>query len=158
MALYTVSEVVLDLRLEDAIVGRVDAVKWTEGEKSSAYADALWDARIVVNAEPCHGEIGQRIWETLASGALLLTDRWASPLEPPLINGTHLVFYDPTNPEDLRSKLLHYLHHPEEARRIAVDGYRFALQHHRAVNRADYILSVLDVGVVPRPVTWPLDF
>ena len=54
----------------------------------------------------------------------------------------HVVMYDPMNKEAFLEKLRYYLDHPDEARRIGLQGHAYAVRHHRTANRADYMLSV----------------
>jgi hypothetical protein len=54
----------------------------------------------------------------------------------------HVVYYDPTDKAGFLKLLKHYLDRPDEARRIGLAGHAYASQHHRTVNRADYLLNV----------------
>jgi hypothetical protein len=58
----------------------------------------------------------------------------------PLIGGQHIIYYSNSNKTDLFAKLDHYRRHPEEARRIAINGYLHAMKYHRTVSMVDYIM------------------
>lgn len=82
-----------------------------------------------------------RYWEIPANGVMLLAER------PPIIiphnfeDGISAVFFE-TMPE-LESKLDYYLKHPDEAARIAKNGYAHYLKHHTTTARARYFLSTI---------------
>ena len=54
--------------------------------------------------------------------------------------GEHVVYYSNENKTELWNKLDYYRANPQEARRIAVNGYLHAMKYHRAMNLADYVL------------------
>ena len=54
-----------------------------------------------------------------------------------------LFFYDRNNRSDLKTKLLYYLNHPDLARKIAMEGNQFAIDHHKPSDRIDEILNHL---------------
>ena len=61
------------------------------------YKHCLYDSKIVLHANPDHWEGDSRLWEALASGALVFVDRMHAPLKQPLVDGEHLIFYDLTD-------------------------------------------------------------
>ena len=98
----------------------------------------------MVTANPTGWEGDSRTWEALSSGAMIMVDHMRTPIVHPLIDGVHVVLYDPTNRTDLESKLVYYLSRPIEAKHIGLQGYVHALRYHRTINRADYLFSVVD--------------
>lgn len=110
---------------------------------STAYFEKMSSAQIIVTVNPTHWEGDFRLWESLSSGALVFVDRLFVPHPYPLQHGEHVIFYDNSNRPELYRKLDYYRSHPEEARRIAVNGYLFAMKYHRTVNMIDYIMCSL---------------
>lgn len=70
------------------------------------------------------------------AGALVFVDEMVAPMAFPLVDGVHVVYYDPMDRDAFRAKLRHYLDRPVEARRIGFAGHAYALQHHRTVRLA----------------------
>lgn len=137
-----------EMAIEGAVVGAVDGGSRMKG--GAEYWALLKRARIVATANPSKWEGDYRLWEALASKALVFVDRLYAPLPCPLLDGQDVVFFDPYDRASFHIKLQHYLDHPEEARRIAMSGFTKALRCHRWVNRIDYMLStaafLLDPG------------
>jgi len=119
-----------------AFVGQIgDGLRATS---DSSYYALMRSARIVVTANPGGYDGDHRLWESFASGALVLTDRLHVPLGPAApVPGVHFVLYDTHNRTDLEAKVLHYLAAPAEAARIADAGRELALAAHRMVDRVD---------------------
>jgi len=118
------------------------------------YKQCLYDSKIVLHANPDPWEGDARLWEALAAGPLVFVDRMYAPLDPPLVDGQHLIFYDLTDDglRILEEKVLHYLNAPDERQRIGDQGRAFALQHHRSVDRISALLHALDTSSPdPRP-------
>lgn len=127
--------------LRGSAVGEVDHGGRRELQNKN-YLQTMREARIVVTANPTGWEGDSRTWEALASGALVMVDTLACPLPFPLIDKVHVVYYDPTDEAGFLRLLKHYLDRPDEAKRIGLAGHAHAIQHHRTVNRADYVLNV----------------
>ena len=110
------------------------------------YKRCLYDSKIILHANPDPWEGDSRLWEALASGALVFVDRMYTPFEEPLIDGEHLVFYDLTDQgmEALERKVLHYLNDDEARQRIGAQGREFVLGHHRSIDRISAILRELE--------------
>ena len=123
------------------------------------YLRLLHSARIVVTCQPAGWEGDYRTWEAFSSGALVFMDRMHTPLPAKPRHGVHVVYYDALNRTDLLAKLVYYLERPGEARATAQRGQEWALMHHRAVNRIDYMLRTaaatrarnLTLGPLRRP-------
>lgn len=68
----------------------------------------MYRAKIVVTANPSFWEGDHRLWEALASGALVLVDPLHVPQDFPLVDGRHVVYFDNHNKRDLWRKLDYY--------------------------------------------------
>jgi hypothetical protein len=110
------------------------------------YKQCLYDSKIILHANPDPWEGDSRLWEALASGALVFVDRLHAPIKNPLIDGEHLIFYDLTDEgmEILERKIIHHLDHDLERRRIGAQGRAFVLAHHRSVDRISEIIQQLE--------------
>jgi hypothetical protein len=89
-----------------------------------------------------------RLWESMATGALIFVDPVFVPHPYPLLDGIHVVYFSNSNKSELFDKLDYYRSHREEARRIAINGYLHAMKFHRTVNLIDYILRTVHWGNV----------
>jgi len=106
------------------------------------YFRLLKRSRLVVTCNPGKWEGDHRTWEAFANGPLVFVDRTLTPLNPPLLDGMHCIFYDVTDKglRELRKKIMYYVDHPDEAAVIAHAGHVFTMKYHRASNRIDEIL------------------
>ena len=125
---------------------------------SKMYFERLFGSKIIVTVNPAHWEGDFRLWESMATGALVMVDHLFVPYPYPLVDGEHVVFFDNNNETDFMTKL-HYFHtHPQEARKIAVRGYLFAMKYHRTVSMMDYFLRsahlkmLSDAGITQLPI------
>jgi hypothetical protein len=109
------------------------------------YKACLYNSRIVLHANPDSWEGDARTWEALAAGALVFVDRMHTPLEHPLVDGRHLVYFDATDEgmAVLEEQILHYLVHEEERARIGLAGRQFVLAHHRSIDRISAVIDRL---------------
>jgi len=95
--------------------------------------------RIVFNRS-LDGDLNMRVFEALATGSLLLTDRLSpeAGLEELFIDREHLVLY---GEDDLEALAAYYLEHEAERERIAEQGHREVLARHTYGHRADQFLA-----------------
>ncbi len=94
-------------------------------------------AKIVVNA--CvHRDVNMRVFEAMASGALLITDE-ADGLEDLFEDGKHFVLYP--NDAELPDLIAYYLDHEAERSQIAEAGRQRVLREHTYAQRAAEILE-----------------
>ncbi|MBI3118761.1 MAG: glycosyltransferase, partial [Candidatus Hydrogenedentes bacterium] len=108
---------------------------WPE-EMARIYARS----KIVVNA--CHNrDVNMRVFEGMASGALLITDE-ADGLEDLFEEGKHFVVYH--RDDDLLDLIAYYLEHEEEREQIAGAGQKLVLRNHTYRRRFDLMLSVIE--------------
>jgi spore maturation protein CgeB/SAM-dependent methyltransferase len=102
-------------------------------------------SKIVVNA--CHNrDVNMRVFEALASGALLITDE-ADGLEDLFEDGKHLIIY--RTDEEAGEKVQYYLAHPEEREAIAEAGREWVLAHHTYSHRIQAILKQTEAALGP---------
>lgn len=94
-------------------------------------------AKIVVNA--CvNRDVNMRVFEAMASGALLITDE-AEGLEDLFQDGRHLVIY--RRDEDLFERIAYYLEHEEERAAIARAGQGRVFAEHTYTHRIRTMLE-----------------
>jgi hypothetical protein len=84
--------------------------------------------------------LNDRVPMVLGVGGFLLMDKNPG-IEEVFRHGREVVFYD--NHEDLMSKAVYFLTHPEERIRIATDGQKIGLEKHTYQNRARQLLNIL---------------
>jgi len=82
-----------------------------------------------------------RVFEVLACGAFLLSDR-PTDLDALLTPGTHYVPF--ADPAELRRRVEHYLEHPDEGAAIAQAGLEHVLAHHTWEHRIDRLTAALE--------------
>jgi hypothetical protein len=113
---------------------------------NAQYKKCLYSSKIVLNANPDHWEGDARTWEALSSGALVFVDRMCQPAPHPLIDGTHVIFYDNTAEgiAELEAKVLYFLEHDSEREKIGRQGREFVLAYHRSIHRVSQIIDELD--------------
>ncbi len=97
-------------------------------------------SKIVFNAS-IHGDLIMRVFEALASGALLVTDRIKNGLDVIFQEDIHYVGY--SDADEAMAKICYYLSHPEERFKIAAEGQRLALQKHTYRDRWEEIQKTL---------------
>lgn len=124
-------------------ISNVVSKQVTPGERkgiSMKYFQQMSNAKIIVTVNPSSWEGDFRLWEALASGALIFVDPLFVPHPFPLIHEEHVIYFSNQDQADLVRKLDYYRSHPEEAARIAHNGYAHAMKHHRTVSMIDYVL------------------
>lgn len=96
-------------------------------------------SKIVVN-KSINGDVNMRVFEGLASGALLLTDRIANGLDEIGTDGEHFVTYE--SAADAVDKVRHYLAHEQAREEIARRGQQRVFERHSYRHRLDAMLSI----------------
>ncbi len=86
-------------------------------------------------------QVSPRIFEILASGGFLVSDRPADMLEL-FTDGTHYAGFD--SPDDLRETVRYYLDHPSEAGTIARQGLTHVLEHHTWEHRIGQLMQLVE--------------
>jgi hypothetical protein len=87
------------------------------------------------------GDLNMRVFEALASGALLVTDRIPNGQTELFKPGVHLVEY--STDAELLEVVTYYLEHEEERMRIAQAGRELALAQHTYQQRIQFILDTV---------------
>jgi hypothetical protein len=129
--------------IKKVISGQLDSSQRTV--ISRKYFDNMFNSRIIVTVNPMEWEGDFRLWEAMGSGALVFVDPLFVPHPFPLIDKEHVIYFNNRNRSELFEKLDYYRSHPDEARRIALNGYFHAMKYHRTVNLIDYVLRTAHV-------------
>ena len=104
---------------------------------SPAYVVALMNTQIVVVAQRDEWEDHYRLFEAAVSGAMVMTDRMLG-LPDGLVDGESVVTF--SNSQELRDKVLYYLHHSYERLRIARQGRFIAMSRHRSWHHMEQVV------------------
>lgn len=107
------------------------------------YFKIMARAKIVVTCNPDRWEGDNRLFEALSSGSLVLSDSMITPVENPLADWEHLVYYDKEDLGALSDIIDALLANNGVRRHIASAGYDHAMQYHTASSRIDEIIRVL---------------
>jgi hypothetical protein len=99
------------------------------------YPEVYSRSKIVIN-EAVKGDVNFRVFESMISGALLITPKVGNGLEDLFIDGEEVVFYEENNVEDASAKITYYLKHEEERIRIANNGRKKVFSGHSLIERA----------------------
>lgn len=104
-------------------------------------ADAYAQSKIVFNMSS-RGEINMRVFEALASGSFLITDRSdASGLTELFRDGEHLAYYG--SDEELYDRIGYYLRHEQEREDIAQAGMREVMENHTYGKRVEAMIDIM---------------
>jgi hypothetical protein len=104
------------------------------------YRPVFSRSRIVLN-QTVKGDLNGRVFEAMACGALLLTERTTNGLLDLFTEGTDLVTYPRADVEAVVATAGRLLTTERERRRIAAAGCALVRMHHRASHRAATILG-----------------
>lgn len=107
------------------------------------YYDKMLNSKIIVTCNPHNWEGDYRLFEALATGALVFVDKMLTPKKNKFINGEHLIYYDMKNLNELKDKILYYLENETERIRIAKNGNEFVKKFHKPSDRINEIISCL---------------
>jgi hypothetical protein len=97
-----------------------------------------------------HREVTRRIFEGMACGKMVLTDRLpeGTHLEQLFEDGKDIVYYDSI--EDAVAKAKYYLEHDDERKRIAANGMVKTWKDHSVTARIDYFEKVTHDAMVSK--------
>jgi hypothetical protein len=98
-------------------------------------------SKIVLNFS-INNDLNMRIFEAIASGALLVTNKISNGIDLILIDGLDYISY--SNSEDAISKIKYYLNHTNELDFIANNGYKKSLANTYLI-RWQEILKILNL-------------
>ncbi|MEM1425584.1 MAG: glycosyltransferase [Cyanobacteria bacterium P01_H01_bin.130] len=114
-----------------------------QAQAADLYNNSLISLNISLN-----GDLNLRVFEVLAAGGFLLTDRLTPESGLPMLfeDGKHLVTFD--GEADLYDKLRYYLDHPQEAKAIARAGYEHYWANYRPDLNIQRLLHFLNTGTI----------
>ncbi|MFC1499617.1 glycosyltransferase [Candidatus Zixiibacteriota bacterium] len=124
------------------------AVITSSGQRPEACRHHFNTAEISLNislmkpwGEVPFSQVSPRVFEILACGGFLVSDRPADMLEL-FTDGTHFAGFD--GPGDLREVTRYYLDHPSEAETIARQGLAHVLAHHTWDHRVRQLMQLIE--------------
>ncbi|MBL9001308.1 MAG: glycosyltransferase family 1 protein [Phycisphaerae bacterium] len=122
----------------------------TREEAAALYTESTITLNVSLN-----GDLNLRVFETMAAGGFLLTDRLSTESGLPLLftEGEHLATYD--SPESLDAQIERYLADPGAARRIAAAGRTAYLRSHRPALKRAQLRAALAGQSLPDELTLP---
>jgi hypothetical protein len=110
--------------------------------KQGAWWTLYQHAKIVLN-QTVKGDLNFRVFEAMASGSLLLTERTPNGLFDLFEEGKHFICYTPGDEKEAARQIEYYLNNSEERERIAAAGYTEIISKHQESHRAQEILSLV---------------
>jgi hypothetical protein len=113
------------------------------------FFDLYNSSKIILN-DCINDDLNWRVFEALASGAMLLTPRVSQETLDLFPEGECLVTYRPHDVDDAVSKLDYYLKNSSERLAIATAGYERVMQGHMGTHRGEMLLRILE-SAKPRP-------
>lgn len=116
------------------------------GDKMFGYANYLEmmaSAKINITARG-HGLDCVRKWETGTFSGLVLADKLPLIIPNDYEDQKHTVYYK-DDLSDLVDKILFYLEHDEERKRIGENGRKHTFMYHTSIRRAEYLLSICNI-------------
>jgi len=110
------------------------------GWMGDAHNTFLNSGKIVLQ-QSRHGEITRRIFEGMAAGKLVLTDRLnvTREIDRLFVENQEIVYYN--SEIECVQKISYYCSNDEERERIARNGYIKTLENHTVVQRVEFIVS-----------------
>lgn len=116
--------------------------------RTADFAEFFPKSEIVIN-QTVKGDLNFRVFESMMSGALLLTEHAGNGLMDLFEDGKHLVLYDKGNAVDAADKIKHFLENKVESRRIGLAGRDLILNNHLSLHRAQTVLDKLNFPTRP---------
>lgn len=132
-------------RLLDRLRARFRLVE-RQGVFGAEMAGLYARARVVFNCSLA-GDLNMRVFEGLASGALVVTDRAGNGLERLFSDGEHLALYG--DDDDLERVISAYLAAPARRVQVARRGQRLATRHHTYAHRMRELVERVLAGPSP---------
>lgn len=112
------------------------------------YFNQLAQTELIVTCSPTKWEGDHRFWEAMVNCGLVFSDEIkmhdSLPYSP--VSGRDFISYNPTQLDGLVNDLYYYLNEDDDGDRYKImeRGRELALKHHRAVNRVDYIINMIN--------------
>ena len=103
------------------------------------YFEKMCSSKIVLTAAPKNHEGDYRLYEALASGALVFTDSFLTPVNNKFIHKKHLIVYNNIN--QLYQLIQYYINNEDERKEIAKNGREYVLKYHTFDNRLEKIIE-----------------
>lgn len=123
----------------DVGIAYSDVREMTAGHIQFEYIEKIVQCKIIVITQRDEWEDHYRLMESLASGALVMTDSMVA-LPNGLKDKVNIVVYD--NPKMLKELIRYYLDpkHKDERKKIATKGYKLVMGQHRCWHRLEELL------------------
>lgn len=123
----------------DALQMRHNNLRWYVGKQYMHNMSSIYSAsNMILNKSLC-GDLNMRVFEGMASGRLLITDKIGNGLSELFTDGKELIIY--SDLEEAYRAIEHYAVHAEEREAVAVSGMRSVLRAHTYEHRARRILA-----------------
>ncbi len=107
-----------------------------------AYTKELSKYRILLNLPSISSTMTSRTLELLGIGGLVLHyDVVGEKCKQYFQDLEHIIYYDPSNSEELLEKIKYFLYNPQVAQRIAEQGYRLCQKEHTLESRIKTIFQ-----------------
>ena len=107
------------------------------------YLKEMASAKINIVARG-HGIDTVRKWEAPAFSGLVLADKLPLIVPNDYEENKHIVYYK-DDLSDLVDKIIYYLKHDEERKRIGVAARKHTFENHTSIRRAEYFLSKCNI-------------
>lgn len=142
----------LDARFHPERVALLDALapRLPLHVAQGAYADVFARSRIVLN-QTVRGDLNARVFEAMATGALLLTERTTNGLLELFGDGEHLVTYERGDVDGLVALAQRFLADEPARARIAARGCEAVRARHLESHRASATLAMVQSAPSRRP-------
>lgn len=114
---------------------------WTKFYPKEEIGPIYSQSKIIFNCA-INGDINMRVFEAMASGSLLLTDRVENGLLEMFQENIHISTYE--NADDLVAKAQKWLENEYDRQRVAQCGEREVLSKHTYLHRTETILEVIE--------------
>ncbi|MER8639782.1 glycosyltransferase [Mesorhizobium sp. M1273] len=113
--------------------------KYTPQEMGRVYSSS----KIVFN-KSINGDLNMRVFEGMASGSMLITDRISNGLDKIGVDGEHYVTYSSSS--EAIEKIRYFVENDREREEIALRGQSHVLLEHTYQKRLSQILGKIDEG------------
>jgi len=107
------------------------------------YLEMLSSAKINIVARG-HGMDSVRRFESVTFSGLVLADKLPLITPNDYENQKHIVYYK-NDLSDLVEKIVYYLEHEEERKKIGEAGREHTFKYHTSIRRAEYFLSICNI-------------
>lgn len=107
------------------------------------YLETMASAKINIVARG-HGVDTVRRWEAPTFSGLVLADKLSLIVPNDYEENKSIVYYK-NDLSDLIDKIIYYLEHDEERKKIGEEGRRHTFEYHTSIRRAEYFLSICNI-------------